>query len=142
MRHRTTLPFALLLVALAGAARAGEWVGNAQAVDGQTIAIDGKHLRLAGIQAVTKGPKGFCWDRYYNPNFCDIAARWHLDDLIAYKRVTCSGDQRDDKGVPLVRCAAGDLNLNREMVRAGWATSREYQTEEDLARQEKVGMWQ
>mgnify|MGYP002784960143 CR=1 FL=1 len=72
---------------------------------------------------------------------CAWLATLHLSDLILHKRATCTGDAQDKNQIPLARCTIGDLNLNREMVRAGWATSQEYRAEQDLAKQEKLGVW-
>lgn len=140
MRNGIMFQLALILIPLACPVRAADWVGLGQVVDGQTLVINGQRLRLSGIEAI--GDNRSCYDFRYNPYPCGWLARSHLGDLILNKQVTCSGDARDENQTPMVRCAIGDLNLNREMVRAGWATSQEYRAEQDLAQREKVGMWQ
>jgi hypothetical protein len=65
-----------------------------------------------------------------------------LSRLIAGKPVTCEGWERDRYGRLLGQCSAGEVDLNKEQVAAGWAIAYGgYFDEEDAARTEKLGLW-
>ncbi len=139
MRNRVMLRLTLILAVLACPARAADWTGPAKVEDGQTLVINGQRLRLSAIEAI--GGNGYCWDRHYNLRPCAHLSTYHLDSLVSFKQVTCSGDARDADQIPLVRCSVGDLNVNRQMVRDGWATSEEYRADQDLAKRDRLGVW-
>ncbi|RUU55005.1 thermonuclease family protein, partial [Mesorhizobium sp. M2C.T.Ca.TU.009.01.2.1] len=73
---------------------------------------------------------------------CGKLARQSLVRLIAGRPVSCSGWQRDRYGRLLGDCRAGDTDLNRSQVQAGWAVAfGGFETEEAVARAAKVGIW-
>ena len=62
--------------------------------------------------------------------------------LIAGRPVSCSGWQRDRYGRLLGDCKAGDTDLNRAQVEAGWAVAYgDFETEEATRAPAKVGIW-
>lgn len=118
-----------------------DWSGPAQVMDGDTIRIDGTRLRLLDIdafesaQTCTRGGQEYA---------CGIEATRALSGLIAGRVVNCHGRQRDRYARPLVNCWVGDLDLNADMVRSGWAVaefSTMYNVDEALAREARVGAW-
>ena len=73
---------------------------------------------------------------------CGKLARQWLVRLIANRSVSCSSWQRDRYGRLLGDCKAGDTDLNRAQVQAGWAVAfGDFETEEAVARAGKAGIW-
>ena len=124
-------------------ASAAELAGKPRIVDGDTLDLAGKKIRLFGIDAPegkqTCTLDGKAWA-------CGIEARDALARLIDGKPITCQ--QRDiDRYKRIVAvCHVEGLDLNGAMVRQGWALayrrySRAYVEAEDEARLAVVGIW-
>lgn len=133
---------ALLAVLLTAAAAAGAeepaiLEGAAKAVDGGTLEVEGKTVRLAGI--VAPGPRQKCLDGNL-PWLCGAAARQHLQQIIGDRTVRCQATA----GVGL--CRAGSLDLAAAMVRDGWAVADRdgaaYRKLEAEAREARRGLWE
>jgi endonuclease YncB( thermonuclease family) len=89
-------------------------------IDGDTIVLDGIKIRLQGIDApeskqtcARKIDKQVC--------SCGTAATEKLTSLIADQEVKCTDEGRDKYQRQLSYCYAGDVNLNAEMVKQGYA---------------------
>ena len=113
-------------------------------IDGDTIALAGHHVRLQGIDAPESTQE--CQDRYGLPWACGRQAAAALRSQIGWSRVRCDRLGSDPYGRVLARCYRGDTDLNRWMVRNGWAVAyRRYDTsyiaEEAAARQAGDGVW-
>jgi len=117
--------------------------GLASVIDGDTIEIKGQRIRLHGIdapesrQSCKKGKKSYR---------CGENATLALSRVIGSSAVQC--EQRDiDRYRRIVAvCRVGKINLNRWMVRHGWAVayrrySLDYLDEEKLAKSSKSGLW-
>lgn len=120
------------------------WVGPVRVIDGDTLTVAGTRMRLAGIDA-PEGPQP-CQDRDQRHYPCGLEAIRELTRLIGDQTLHCrqAGWDARWRG-PLVRCQAGGTDLNREMVRSGWAIAwpgRDYQREEREARAARRGLWQ
>lgn len=102
---------------------AQSFTGRATVVDGDTIAIEGidTRFRLYGIDA----PEGkqTCNDAAGERYLCGSRSAEYLAELIGRSgRVSCVEEDRDRYGRVVVECSTvSGMNLNREMVRAGWA---------------------
>lgn len=114
--------------------------GAATIVDGDSLILGGKKLRLEGIDAPEY--RQIC--RLRNVDYsCGHKSRQHLNQLIAKHTVECKGWQRDRYARLLVRCTVANIELNREMVSSGWALSYgDFLSEEAAARAAKRGVWQ
>ena len=135
-------PTLLLLLCAPTAAHGEEWRGPARVVDGDTLAIGDARLRLIAIDA----PEGAqtCQNAQQRDYDCGREASRELERLINGREVSCSGDKRDRFGRALVVCSVGNVNLNAEMVRSGWAVTylgREFEREETEARGARRGLW-
>jgi len=136
---------ALVLLLSCAPALAGEWVGRARVVDGDTIAIDGQRLRLVAMDAPEIDQT--CGDARGREYDCGEAARSFLEATIRDHVVRCDSgpkDRRDRRGRPLVECYVGGVDVGRVMVRAGWALSAfgsAYIAEHNAAARDRVGMW-
>lgn len=107
--------------------------------DGDSITLGTERIRMRGIDA----PEYLQVCRKSGADYaCGKLARQSLVKLIANRQVSCSGWQRDRYGRLLGDCRAGDTDLNRAQVQAGWAVAYgDFETEEAGARAAKVGIW-
>lgn len=113
--------------------------GAAVINDGDSITLGAERIRMRGIDA----PEYTQTCRRNGADYaCGTLARQSLVRLIAGRPVTCSGWQRDRYGRLLGDCKAGDTDLNRAQVEAGWAVAYgDFESEEAIARTAKVGIW-
>ena len=143
---------AAITLVLAGAlpACSGETVdpdlqGVASVIDGDTIEIHGTRIRLNGIDAPESGQR--CQNARGTAWRCGQQAALALSDRIGRRQVNCQQTDTDPYGRVVADCFAGGENLNRWMVREGWAVAyRQYSTAyiaaEDDARTGQRGIWQ
>ncbi|GAB3443287.1 thermonuclease family protein [Insolitispirillum peregrinum] len=116
--------------------------GTARVIDGDTVVIRKKHIRLIGIDAPEKRQTCMRW--LIIPSSCGKQATLILTEMVKRKTVTCDIVDTDRYGRLVGRCFVGDTDLNREMVRRGWALSywtNDYKQEEGEARLAKAGIW-
>jgi endonuclease YncB( thermonuclease family) len=119
--------------------------GTAAVVDGDTIEIDGRRVRLEGIDAPESGQSCARADgRSWN---CGAASADALAKLVAKRRVACADHGADKYGRMLGVCFVDGVDINAQMVRTGmaWAFvkySKSYVTEEAEARSQQAGIWQ
>lgn len=137
-----------LLAALALAALGARWLeqrlavplaGNVRLVDGDSMHLGEREVRLVGIDA-PEGPQrcrrdGKEWA-------CGEEARRELQRLIGNDEVICQGRETDRFGRWLARCRAGGRDLNALMVERGFAVAYgDYEREERAAKAAKRGLW-
>ena len=109
------------------------------------VQIGNSRIRLSGIDAPSAdqlclNTKGERWT-------CGVAAR---DELIKHtegKSWTCRLGQTDRRGRALARCEVDGQDIQKWLVRSGWALafnrfSHDYDADEKEAREAKAGMWQ
>jgi endonuclease YncB( thermonuclease family) len=113
--------------------------GIAKVLDGDSLELNGERIRLEGIDApefdqmCKTGGKAVA---------CGQEARRRLRELAGSSRLNCKGWQRDKYERLLAVCEAGGKQINREMVRSGWAIAYgAYATEEAEARRTRLGLW-
>ena len=94
--------------------------GPARLVDGDTIEVRGQMVRLFGIDAPETAQTCEASGRRYP---CGKLAAETLSKLIAGRTVQCEGTERDRYERLIGWCRAGGTDLNREMVRLGWAVA-------------------
>jgi endonuclease YncB( thermonuclease family) len=113
--------------------------GQARVIDGDTLALDGKRIRLVGIDApelrqVCRREAGG-WP-------CGREARSHLTSLIGKATTTCAVGGSDRYGRLLAVCSSGGRDLNAAMVGVGYAVAfGDYDNEEEDAREKRLGIW-
>ncbi|AZO08055.1 MULTISPECIES: thermonuclease family protein [unclassified Mesorhizobium] len=113
--------------------------GAAIVNDGDSITLGAVRIRMRGIDA----PEYTQVCRKDGADYlCGMLARQALVRLIADRPVSCSGWQRDRYGRLLGDCKAGETDLNRAQVQAGWAVAYgDFEAEQAVARAAKVGIW-
>lgn len=117
----------------------GELHGAAMASDGDSLRLDGRRVRIEGIDAPEIGQScrrgESSWD-------CGADARRRLATLVEGERTHCRLHGRDRYGRELGICESGGRDIGREMVLSGLAVSYGlYQAEEETARQRRAGLW-
>ncbi|RZO86376.1 MAG: thermonuclease family protein [Oceanococcus sp.] len=112
-------------------------------IDGDTLNVNGRRIRIFGIDAPEKGQpctrNGAAYD-------CGAAASDQLRFIVAGERLQCERKSNDRWGREVAICTAGDRDIGRQMIRQGWAIAyREYSTayvpDEEFARENSLGMW-
>ncbi|WP_349434636.1 thermonuclease family protein [Pararhizobium sp. A13] len=120
----------------AGQEMVSGWV---KVVDGDTLVLDGKRIRLVGIDAPEL--RQVCQrDNQRWP--CGKGAKDHLVALIDDAKTTCEAGGSDRYGRLLAVCSSGSRDLNAAMVAAGYAIAfGDYEAEERAARENRLGIW-
>ncbi len=141
-----TLVLACTLPACSSETTGDDLQGVASVIDGDTIEIHGTRIRLNGIDAPESGQ--LCQDARGTAWRCGQQAALALSDRIGRRQVvSCQQTDTDRYGRVVADCIVGRENLNRWMVREGWAVAyRQYSTAyipaEDHARTGQRGIWQ
>jgi endonuclease YncB( thermonuclease family) len=123
--------------------RAAGITGVASVIDGDTIEIHGRRIRLDRIDAPESGQTCF---RNGTPERCGQIAANVLVAIIGGSVIECRSNGSDRYGRMLGVCYRGDLDINREMVKGGHAVaytrySWRYYPEELRARASGLGIW-
>ncbi len=114
-------------------------------VDGDTIHIGKTKYRLHGIDAPEVQQKCERLNKIYS---CGKEAKEYLRSLIKSKeRVKCQKKAVDKYKRTIAVCYYNKENLNKLMVRNGWAIayrkySKDYVDDEYYAKENKLGMWE
>ena len=140
---RTFAIAALLL--LPGLAHAADVTGLAKVREGDTVVIGSNRIRLGGIDApsvdqLCLNTKGERWT-------CGVAARDELIKHVEGKSWTCHLGTTDRRGRSVARCEVDGEDIQKWMVKNGWALaydrfSHDYDADQAAARDAKSGMWQ
>ena len=121
---------------------------NVRVVDGDTLVLDGKlRIRLQGMDAPET--KQQCADivngekKYFE---CGKVATMRLAQIIGNNKVECTNEGRDKYKRQLSYCYVNGENINRRMVREGYAVAyRQYDStfalDELVAKIKKDGLW-
>ena len=132
--------------------QASEIIGFPKIVDGDSIHIKSYKIRLEGIDAPEMKQKCkkpylqimfFTFQKDYN---CGQVSKKKLFQKIGNKPVKCILLGKDRYKRYLAKCFKGTVNLNRWMVRNGYAIayrkySKKYVPDENFAKEEKIGLW-
>lgn len=147
----------LIVVALSGiglppdlmgsAPREQDWsalAAEVRVVDGETLRLGDRTLRLSGIDAPERGQS--CADAASGWFDCGAAAAEALSRLVNGRSVLCRVHGHDRNGRGLGRCSAGGAELNYGLVTAGWALAHDEDNPDMLlveneARQAGRGLW-
>ncbi len=132
----------LALSVLAGGAIAKPVIisGPAYVIDGDTLVIRKRHIRLFGIDAFER-------DQTCGRFRCGTEARQALHELIQRQNVICEKRDIDTYGRMIAICKiSGGRDIGGEMVRRGLAVayrsfSTQYLDEEAYARSRRLGAW-
>ncbi len=88
----------------------GDLAGLARVIDGDTLEIDGRHVRLEGIDAPEAGQT--CGRRLIGSWRCGTAASDQLAKLVAKRRVSCESRGTDKYDRMLGICFVDGRDIN------------------------------
>lgn len=122
---------------------ANEITGFPKIIDGDTVHINLKKIRLEGIDApeirqmCKKNKKNYA---------CGEIARDNLKEKIGNMKIRCISSGKDRYRRHLGTCFIKTVNLNKWMVKNGNAVayrrySKEYTIDEEFAKNNKLGIW-
>jgi endonuclease YncB( thermonuclease family) len=122
-----------------------DFLSSVTVIDGDSLRRGSQRIRLYGIDAPELAQK--CRDRAGNSYACGEAARRVLRDLIGAREIGCDVIETDKYRRDLARCRVETVELNREMLRLGWAVAYgrdniDYMLAEATARSAGRGLWQ
>ena len=132
-----------------------EIYGMPKIIDGDTVHIKSKKIRLEGIDAPEIKQQcqktylqisvivGFNFKKNYS---CGIISKKKLIDKINKSQINCIVSGRDRYKRYLATCYKDKINLNKWMVRNGLAVaykrySKDYLRDEAYAKENKLGIW-
>ena len=126
--------------------------GNAIIIDGDTIRINNKKIRLHGIDAPEI--KQLCQKVFlsiffisFEKNYkCGELSKKKLENYIKNNTIRCKIEGIDRYKRILGTCFKNTININSRMVRNGYAVaykkySKKYLTAEKEARKDELGLW-
>ena len=134
----------IILFILSINVNAGEIFGVPRITDGDTIKILKKRIRFHGIDAPEK--KQICVKNSKEYR-CGQEATNALIKKINGKIVVCKVQDKLDRYKRYIGvCFLGDIDLNKWMVRNGYAVayrrySKDYIKDENFAKKNKIGLW-
>lgn len=138
----TSLAGLLCLSALA--ARAETILGQPRIIDGDTVEIGEKKIRLHGIDAPETDQ--LCLDAEGEKWECGIAARDALSAFSDNRPWSCEVSGKDRYDRSLASCSIAGHDINKWMVQHGWALafvrySDRYVADESWSREIPAGLW-
>ncbi|MGN7870015.1 thermonuclease family protein [Paracoccus sp. 22332] len=118
--------------------------GQVRVIDADSLEVDGRSVRLFGIDAVEKNQT--CQDRRGREWPCGRHATEKLAAALDGQTVRCLVQDTDRYGRAVSVCEAGGKDINHWVVRNGWAVaytrySQDYEGAEAEARAEKAGIF-
>ena len=118
--------------------------GKAIIIDGDTIHIGKNKIRLHGIDAPEIKQTCKIEDKIWN---CGIESSLALKKLILDNNIVCVVADIDRYKRYIAECFINNQNINKLMVRNGWAIAYRYYSldfveDEKLAKKNKIGLWQ
>tara|TARA_B100000886_G_scaffold249621_1_gene175904 strand:+ start:27 stop:554 length:528 start_codon:yes stop_codon:yes gene_type:complete len=126
--------------------------GKAKVIDGDTIRIDKKKIRLFGIDAPEKQQQ--CSRSWLTISFLSFSKNYpcgqisanRLKKKINDKFVICKSSSKDRYKRFIAECFLNKTNINAWMVQTGHAVvyekySKKFVAQEIFAKKEKLGLW-
>jgi endonuclease YncB( thermonuclease family) len=118
--------------------------GVPRIVDGDTVQIGATKIRLVGIDAPETDQ--LCLDKNGERWPCGVSARDELIRHAGSQPWSCLVTGKDRYGRSLAKCESSGEDIEKWMVRNGWALSfvrysHVYDREEEEARAAKAGLW-
>jgi endonuclease YncB( thermonuclease family) len=118
--------------------------GKAVVLEGDLVQISGEKVRLEGVDAMDPGQRCGIAPQDWA---CGDQATKALEKHLNGRSLACKVRGVDNGGRLLARCKVGSEDLQRWLVRSGWALafrrySLDYAADERYAASRKIGVWQ
>ena len=118
--------------------------GLPKIIDGDSLRIGEHRIRLHAIDAPELAQT--CWNSHRQRYRCGQYVTNALKKLIQHQTIRCEEQNRDQYDRIVAICYLGEIEINRWMVRNGYAVAYRsisdlYTLEEELAKNEKLGLW-
>ena len=135
--------FLFLLFSSCSIVNAKTIIGKAKIIDGDTININLNKIRLHGIDAPETKQNCIFQKKKWS---CGKESTNELKKMIDNQMVKCNITDIDVYNRYVAICSTNEINLNKSMVKKGWAIayryySSDYIVEEKYARKNKLGIW-
>lgn len=135
--------FFILLLIYSNILNAKSIIGYPKIIDGDTIHINNKKIRLHGIDAPERNQMCSFEENEWP---CGKQSTIELKKLINNQIIQCKIKDTDIYKRYIAVCLVNQINLNQIMVKKGWAIaykyySKDYINEENYASKKKVGIW-
>jgi endonuclease YncB( thermonuclease family) len=121
--------------------------GKAFAIDGDSIKVGKKEVRLFGLDAPEYKQK--CLDKNNQEYSCGAISHEFLTKLATGKIVECVYAEKDKYERFLGKCFVGEVSINEEIIKNGMAviynfteSSEKMDNLEKEAKNNKIGIWQ
>ena len=129
-----------------------EVIGKAIVVDGDTLKINKKKIRLFGIDApeikqiCKKNYFSFLYFKFQKNYKCGLVSQQKLKILIKGNNIKCISNGKDKYKRFLSICFVKKKDINAWLVKSGYAIaykkySKKYISDEKYARRNKLGLW-
>jgi endonuclease YncB( thermonuclease family) len=113
--------------------------GKARAIDGDSLELNGREIRLWGIDAPELNQTCKLQNEVAP---CGRNARKRLAELLKVAKVECRGFGEDQYGRLLAVCRTGKIDINQRLVVEGYAFDYGgYADEEAAAKRGELGVW-
>lgn len=134
--------FALLMALLVCSLNV--WAVYPIAIDGDSVLIGKREIRLSGIDAPEYNQECFTKDK--KSYSCGLEAKKYLESLLNDK-IVCETITVDKYKREVAFCKVGSIDINEKMVEMGMAVAykrytHDYDEAERIARANKRGIWQ
>ena len=121
-----------------------EIYGIPKIIDGDTVHINNKKIRLEGIDAPEVKQKCTINKKEY---LCGVNAKNELKKKLRKKVIKCYSHNKDKYKRYLATCFVGETNINKWMVKNGYALayrrySKIYIKDEEFAKKNNLGLWE
>lgn len=121
------------------------WAADVKVTDGDSLVIQGRRIRLQGIDAPEYNQT--CGDKEGFDYPCGKKALEFMRRLVRGKNVSCNKIATDIYKRDLSECFANGENLNLKMLANGWAVvyrtdNPKYIKAQNKAKKAKKGLWQ
>lgn len=123
------------------------FTGTAKVIDGDSISVDDREVRLFGIDAPEYHQT--CFDAKRSEYPCGKVSQEFLYDFINGKKVTCHYAEKDKYNRYLGKCEIGKTSINQEIVKNGMAVIYNFTESDEVmealessAQKQKLGIWQ
>lgn len=127
------------------ASATGAISGRASVVNGDVLRVNGRFIKLAGIEAPAQNQR--CLNEAGRSWNCSSSARAALERIVRRRTVTCTPTGNESDGQTVASCTADEADIAEALVRNGHVFAASgffatYGSVEAEARTSKAGLWQ